>query len=173
MDKTWRLAGLGAVIMAASGVSTILVHSISIRDSLDGIFNRSSIHEAYDFIHDLHDAISSSDHEAIRFVNSNYANSVDFYGSTSSIDFVIEDKRKLFRRWPKRDYYFSPIEEESECKGARCIVVGTTHYYVSNENGLSKSDTAKYKYTLERDNGDYKIVAEVNWRSRLRAQMQI
>ncbi|SFQ66230.1 hypothetical protein [Donghicola eburneus] len=147
MDKTWWVAGLGAAIVAVSGVSTILVDSIAIKEEMEVIFNGHSTQDAYDLIHDLHSSISSSDREVIRFMSSAYVNGVDFYGRTSSINYVVEDKRKLFQRWPNRDYYFVPIHEETDCKGSRCIVVGVTHFNVSNESGLSKSGSNKYKYT--------------------------
>lgn len=48
----------------------------------------------------------------------------------------------------------------------RCEVVGWTNYKVTNENGISKSGLPKYKFTLERVNGNYKIVSEVKMDSK-------
>lgn len=154
--RVWGfVAGAGLVI-------GILGDSFSILEPLDDFVNKYSTEDAINLIYNLHDAISSSDQEALRFIASTYADGVDFYGRTSSVSQVVDEKKKMFFRWPNRYYNFVPIEEESACMRSHCVVVGWTNFNVSNGDDLSNSGSEKYKYTIERVNGVYKIVSEVN-----------
>ncbi|NVO24910.1 hypothetical protein [Donghicola mangrovi] len=154
--RLWGLIGGAGLVVG------ILGDSISILGPIDEFLNEYSTEDAIGLIYNLHDAISSSNQEALRFMASIYADGVDFYGRTSSVSEVVDEKKRIFHRWPNRDYTFVPIEEKSACTRYQCVVVGWTKFNVSNGNGLYNSGSDMYKYTLERVNGNYKIVSEVN-----------
>ena len=106
-----------------------------------------------------HDAWSKPSSEALRFMQSAYADTISFYGKPVSRVDVLADKRKFADRWPLRAYSVRHGTEHVVCNSS-CTVSGVVEWY-ANSPARSRISSGAAEFTLVWDVATGKIVSEV------------
>jgi hypothetical protein len=92
-----------------------------------------------------------------------YADTVQYYGTTTPLADVISDKQKFFSEWPRRTYRINSdmtncVEVSNQI--GQCTISGTVDFDVSNATNRVLA-TATFEYALKPDQwGKLKITAE-------------
>lgn len=102
-----------------------------------------------------------SEQRAIETVRKTYAATVRYYGSTTSLDEVMADKRAYFRRWPERSYSIRPGSTTTSCATSHCEVRGIYDWTVrSRARNRQASGTASFEFHVDLSSGDMLIIRE-------------
>lgn len=121
--------------------------------------SQSTEDRALAFMSLYHDAWSNTNLEALRFMETAYADTITFYGKPVSRDGVLADKRKFADRWPLRAYSVRHGTEHVVC-GISCTVSGVVEWY-ANSPARSRMSSGAAEFTLVWDSATGKIVSEV------------
>lgn len=78
---------------------------------------------------------SSSDSEALAFLENAYPGTVTFYGREVASAAVMRDKRAFVARWPERNYVIDPATLSVACNAGtrRCTVSGNVNFRCRNQ----------------------------------------
>jgi tetratricopeptide (TPR) repeat protein len=90
------------------------------------------------------------DQQALPQLRSYYAGSVDYYGKTSTLEEVMQDKSLFFDRWPARYYRVQYGSMQADCgSGQVCWVKGNYDWSVLSTKRLKKAaGTASFEYAI-------------------------
>ncbi|MEI4480655.1 MULTISPECIES: S1C family serine protease [unclassified Phyllobacterium] len=75
---------------------------------------------AKDFIVSYHEALSSDNASALKFMQRAYSSSVSYYGKYLSKQAVLAEKQKFMERWPNRNYVVQPDSVTVVCSATSC-----------------------------------------------------
>lgn len=75
---------------------------------------------ARDFIVSYHEALSSDNASALKFMQRAYSNGVSYYGKYLSKEAVLAEKQKFMERWPNRNYVVRPDSVTVVCSTTSC-----------------------------------------------------
>lgn len=90
-----------------------------------------------------------------------YAESVSYYGEPTSLQDVLEDKRRYFDRWPERSYQVRDDSIVSTCGNGSCMVSGIYDWTVRSLPRQSQAQgVARFNYQIALRNGEPKVVSE-------------
>lgn len=125
--------------------------------------SRTNLEElAMNFVFQLQFAQSSESPISAQELVSKYAQYVEYFGRTYSIDEIYEDKINFFSRWPIRTYVVDENKSSMRCdEDGRCFFSGVIIWSAqSPERNASASGEAQLDYELLYENGVFKIVEE-------------
>ncbi|PSJ60464.1 hypothetical protein C7I85_14770 [Mesorhizobium soli] len=118
----------------------------------------SSIIRALRFVAAYHDAWSRPNSQALAFMNSAYAERVNFYGKEVSRDDVLKEKATFAERWPRRAYSVKHGSEQVICDPT-CTVSGLVEWFADSPK-RAKSSSGAATFTLVWDPATSKIISE-------------
>lgn len=110
------------------------------------------------FVADYHDAWSRPNSQALAFINSAYAERVNFYGKEVSRDDVLKEKATFAERWPRRAYSVKYGSEQVICDST-CIVNGLVEWFADSPK-RAKSSSGAATFTLVWDPATSRIISE-------------
>ncbi|PHR87062.1 MAG: hypothetical protein COA78_37440 [Blastopirellula sp.] len=101
--------------------------------------------------------------QALEQVRSAYADSVDYFGKITTLDEVMQDKRRYFDRWPSRDYRLQNDTIFTDCSGKQvCTISGYFDWSVqSEERGKKAAGTASFEYAIS-SRPPHQVVKEIS-----------
>src|SRR5262249_21057478 len=110
---------------------------------------------ALSFVNEIHSKWSETNAAGLAWLDTLYADEVDFYGNTISRAEVLTEKRLFTERWPERNYRIQPNSMNAVCgkdyyrPGMECIVTGTVKWQTrsSTRNAIA-SGLAGFTYIL-------------------------
>ncbi len=112
------------------------------------------------FLHRYHAAWSSSNHEAMSFVRSAYAERVSYFGKTATRAAILKEKETFAKRWPIRSYAIRSGSENVQCV-VTCRVEAIIDWRArSDERGKTASGAATI--AIEWDPATQQIVLETS-----------
>ncbi len=114
--------------------------------------------KALAFVARYHDAWSLGNADALAFMETAYAETVEFYGKPTAKNVVISDKRKFAERWPLRAYSVRPGSERVTCR-AMCEAEGLIEWFAESASGDRKS-SGLAEFSLTWDPSQAKILSE-------------
>lgn len=114
---------------------------------------------AVSFASAYHLAWSSPNDEALAFMESAYAASVEFYGNRISHSALIGEKTKFAERWPVRTYTTRVGSLAADCIGSICTTTATVDWFAhSPQRQRSTNGVATFSFDLDTD--EMKITRE-------------
>ena len=114
---------------------------------------------AKEFLLAYHDAWSQPNMDALRFMETAYAEEVVFYGKALSRPAVMDEKRNFAERWPRRAYILRNSPLEVLCTDT-CNVSGIVDWFAhSPERRRMSSGSAEFRVTWDPSTG--KITSEI------------
>jgi hypothetical protein len=115
---------------------------------------------AIGFVRRLIETDEMDPNTTLDLVISSYADTIDYYGSTKSLQEVVADKRRYFQRWPERAYKIRPDTVLATCANSRCMVSGVYDWTVrSLTRNRQAQGVAQFTYTIAISDKP-KVVAE-------------
>lgn len=97
-----------------------------------------------------HDAWSSPNDDALRFMREVYRDPVDFYCNVISAAAVLEEKRKFAERWPTRQYNVRDRSMDVSCSAQECQVSAIIDWFAhSSPRGRSSNGAATFEMTVD------------------------
>lgn len=114
--------------------------------------------KALAFMVRYHDTWSSSNAAALAFLETAYADTIDFYGKTVSKEFVLDEKRKFADRWPRRAYSVRYGSERVSCLGS-CTMTGIVEWFTESP-ARARMTSGIAEFTLVWDASTDKITSE-------------
>lgn len=119
---------------------------------------------AREFVDAYFSTWSADNERAMQFVESVYADSVDFYGKTTKRAIIVDAKRKFTVRWPQRKYIVRADEMAINCEAASsiCEIKGVVDWNCySATRSASSTGAAAFELRLSvRDRNNPQILAE-------------
>jgi hypothetical protein len=104
---------------------------------------------AASFVAAINSKWSGTNAGGLDWLNTLYAQEVDFYGKRLTRQAVIAEKRRFSERWPERDYSIQTNSMKSQCSSSECIVTGNVQWETrSIARGATASGLATFTYFL-------------------------
>jgi hypothetical protein len=104
---------------------------------------------ARSFVSTIQSKWSDASSSGLGWLNSLYANEVDYYGTRLSRDSVLADKRRFAERWPERAYRIQTNSMKAQCSASECVVTGNIEWEArSLSRKAISSGTASFSYVL-------------------------
>lgn len=97
------------------------------------------------FLISYYDTWSDSDTLAFRFIDTAYAETITFYGTDRSRNYVIAEKRKFIERWPFRAYNPRSETVKITCE-ENCRIAGVVEWYARSTTGKISSGEAEFAF---------------------------
>jgi hypothetical protein len=116
------------------------------------------------FINKYYSIINSkSDSLIMEYLNSSYAQNIDFYNTNINKSNLLKQKSDYLKRWPLRSYVPRSSENSIECdvKKRICAVKGVLDWNLrSPERNSTSVGVAEFEFTLYFDNQNILIIRE-------------
>lgn len=107
---------------------------------------------------------STDDTRALQFMNSAYADTVFFYGKTTSKAQIVKEKLAMIKRWPARAYVERAGSLQAECGNITpmsCLVSGIVDWEVrSTARNAVNDGISQFKVVLDFASGRPQVVGE-------------
>lgn len=110
------------------------------------------------FVRDIINAHSGDATSALDKVVRHYAGQILYYGRVRQLNYVIDDKRKYFGRWPNRWYFIAPDDISADCHHETCTVTGLFSWKIESPD-RNAWGRASFRYGL-RDYFGFQVVEE-------------
>ena len=104
---------------------------------------------ARSFVTAIQSRWSDANSAGLGWLDSLYANEVDYYGKRLSRDAVLADKRRFAERWPERTYRIQANSMMAQCSASDCVVTGNIEWEArSPVRNAASNGTATFAYAL-------------------------
>jgi hypothetical protein len=147
-----RLLNLSPGVEAGSSKTKLPPSEVSSQKLVDAIKNETQA---------IFVATNSTNAEAIGYLQSKYADEVNYFGKISSKSAVLSDKMAFFRKWPQRNYSLKLDALKIDCATeALCKSEGVIGWNVSGPQSTSLG-SASFAFTWTAvERGNWKISIE-------------
>jgi hypothetical protein len=116
---------------------------------------------ARSFVTAIQSRWSDANSSGLGWLNTLYANEVDYYGTRISRDSVLADKRRFAERWPERAYRIQTNSMKAQCSSSECVVTGNIEWEArSLSRSATSSGTASFTYVLVPSGGTFFVREE-------------
>lgn len=100
---------------------------------------------------------------ALDTVRLHYASTVDYYGATTTLPGVLQDKADYFDRWPTRFYAIRSGTLSVDCSASSCDVSGLYDWSVQSvQRNRQASGTASFEFGVDVSSGRMLIIRETS-----------
>jgi hypothetical protein len=116
---------------------------------------------ARSFVTAIQSRWSDANSAGLGWLDSVYANEVDYYGKPLSRDAVLAEKRRFSERWPERAYRIQANSMMAQCGTSDCVVNGIIEWEArSRARNAASNGMATFAYALVVSGGTFLISAE-------------
>jgi PAN domain len=116
---------------------------------------------ARSFVTGIQTRWSDATSSGLGWLDTLYANDVDYYGTRLSRDSVLADKHRFAERWPERRYRIQTNSTKAQCSTSECVVTGNIEWEArSLRRSAITSGIASFSYVLVPSGGTFVISGE-------------
>jgi hypothetical protein len=113
------------------------------------------------FVSNLEGRWSTDGIPDLGWLNSIYADEIDYYGKRLSRQSVVSDKRTFATKWSRRRYVVQPNSMSARCENAVCEVTGVVQFTARHPaQQVSSQGTATFSFSLVSNGDSFVIIRE-------------